>query len=195
MVLEDKSNVGIWSLGLPSKSCDNPRCNKSTGESRKCLHNYLSKRIYGSNSPSSFVHQFPKEAPIEFISLCKLRHYRPQIFRGGPSDSFRARRKSNERSKSLARTVEWTNWEDAFQIFVVGISDGPNSTSPAPSTPPLTPLPTSSSSTPFPSSSPFVTAPVRPPGATGLCKDGTYSYSAHHQGMCRGHDGVAQFYS
>ncbi len=31
-------------------------------------------------------------------------------------------------------------------------------------------------------------------GATALCKDGTYSYSATHQGTCSGHDGVATWY-
>ena len=102
---------------------------------------------------------------------------------------------SGSLSLILAQEAISTNWEDAFQIYVVGISAGPNSTSPTPSTPPLTPLPTSSSSTPFSPPSPVVTAPARPPGATGFCKDGTYSYSTHHQGMCSGHDGVAQFYS
>jgi hypothetical protein len=34
-----------------------------------------------------------------------------------------------------------------------------------------------------------------PPGATALCRDGTYSYAANHQGSCSHHGGVAQFYS
>jgi len=38
-------------------------------------------------------------------------------------------------------------------------------------------------------------APVAPGnGATALCKDGHYSYAAHHQGACSHHGGVAQFY-
>jgi Protein of unknown function (DUF3761) len=37
--------------------------------------------------------------------------------------------------------------------------------------------------------------PVAPGGGpTALCKDGTYSYAAHHQGACSGHDGVKVFY-
>ena len=32
-----------------------------------------------------------------------------------------------------------------------------------------------------------------PPGATALCKDGTYSYSQHHSGTCSHHGGVAQW--
>jgi hypothetical protein len=30
-----------------------------------------------------------------------------------------------------------------------------------------------------------------PPGATALCRDGTYSFSAHHSGTCSHHGGVA----
>ena len=30
-----------------------------------------------------------------------------------------------------------------------------------------------------------------PPGATARCRDGTYSFSKHHQGMCSHHGGVA----
>jgi hypothetical protein len=32
-------------------------------------------------------------------------------------------------------------------------------------------------------------------GATALCSDGTCSYSAHHQGTCSHHGGVAQWYN
>jgi hypothetical protein len=31
-------------------------------------------------------------------------------------------------------------------------------------------------------------------GPTALCVDGTVSYSAHHQGTCSHHGGVAQWY-
>lgn len=33
-----------------------------------------------------------------------------------------------------------------------------------------------------------------PEGATAKCKDGTYSYSKHHQGTCSHHGGVVQWY-
>ena len=32
-----------------------------------------------------------------------------------------------------------------------------------------------------------------PSGSTALCKDGTYSHSAHHSGSCSRHGGVAKF--
>lgn len=32
-----------------------------------------------------------------------------------------------------------------------------------------------------------------PPGATALCKDGTYSYAVNHQGACSHHGGVAEW--
>jgi len=38
-------------------------------------------------------------------------------------------------------------------------------------------------------------APVVPgTGATALCRDGTFSFAAHHQGACSGHGGVKVFY-
>jgi hypothetical protein len=54
-----------------------------------------------------------------------------------------------------------------------------------------TPLSTLSANTPNASAS----TPSIPGGATGLCKDGAYSFAKTHTGMCSGHGGVAQFYS
>jgi len=36
--------------------------------------------------------------------------------------------------------------------------------------------------------------PLVRPTPTALCKDGTYSYSMHHRGLCSHHGGVAKFY-
>lgn len=33
-----------------------------------------------------------------------------------------------------------------------------------------------------------------PPGASAICRDGTYSFSQHRQGTCSGHGGVATWY-
>lgn len=38
------------------------------------------------------------------------------------------------------------------------------------------------------------TTPSRPAGATALCRDGTYSYSASRSGTCSHHGGVAVWY-
>ncbi|MDN3359845.1 DUF3761 domain-containing protein [Actinomadura sp. DC4] len=37
-------------------------------------------------------------------------------------------------------------------------------------------------------------APAHPAGATAECRDGTYSYAAHHQGACSHHGGVLVFF-
>src|SRR6478736_1951410 len=36
-------------------------------------------------------------------------------------------------------------------------------------------------------------AAAAPPGATALCRDGTYSYSKHHSGTCSHHGGVKRW--
>ncbi|WP_141964136.1 DUF3761 domain-containing protein [Actinoallomurus bryophytorum] len=37
-------------------------------------------------------------------------------------------------------------------------------------------------------------APAHPAGATAVCRDGTFSYAAHHQGACSHHGGVLKFF-
>jgi hypothetical protein len=54
----------------------------------------------------------------------------------------------------------------------------------APSTPGLPPIQVTTNPVP----------PLNTVGPTALCRDGTYSYAAHHQGACSGHGGVAVFY-
>jgi hypothetical protein len=38
-------------------------------------------------------------------------------------------------------------------------------------------------------------APTAPPGATAVCRDGSYSFSQHHTGTCSGHGGVSEWLS
>jgi len=47
---------------------------------------------------------------------------------------------------------------------------------------------------PRPAPAPAPAPLVRGDGATALCKDGTLSFAAHHQGACSHHGGVAVFY-
>ncbi|MFD0327114.1 DUF3761 domain-containing protein [Streptacidiphilus monticola] len=59
---------------------------------------------------------------------------------------------------------------------------GPPSTTRSPAPPPSQPATTPPRST------------AAPNGATALCRDGSLSFAAHHQGACSHHGGVAQWY-
>jgi hypothetical protein len=101
-----------------------------------------------------------------------------------------------------AQSLIASNWYDAYKKYVLGINPQPisitspsaisSSTSlvPATSQTPAQPLQSSPVSSPTPSRSTL----DHPANAKGKCKDGTFSYSATHSGMCSGHGGVAQFY-
>lgn len=79
-------------------------------------------------------------------------------------------------SLAVAQRAIATDWFAAYQEYVT-VAGTPGTVAPAPSTPVAA-----------------VTSD-HPAGATGRCNDGTYSYAAHHQGMCSHHGGVAVFYS
>lgn len=76
---------------------------------------------------------------------------------------------------TVAQTAIATNWWSAYGAYV------------GEAVAPVAPVPVAPVPVPVP-------VPVMPSGATALCRDGTYSYAAHHQGACSGHGGVAQFY-
>jgi hypothetical protein len=80
-------------------------------------------------------------------------------------------------SLAAAQTAIATNWWSAYQLYVTGTA------APAPVPAPV----------PAPAPAPAPDSGV-PSGALALCKDGTYSFAAHHQGACSSHGGVAVFY-
>lgn len=79
-------------------------------------------------------------------------------------------------SLATAQQAIASDWWTAFNEYDAGSAPAP-----------AAPLTTQRAALP-----PATTA--RPSGATALCRDGTYSYSAHHQGACSHHGGVAIFY-
>jgi hypothetical protein len=76
---------------------------------------------------------------------------------------------------AAAQSLIATNWWTAYETYVLAESS-------APAAPVAVPAP------------PVAPAPAPGAGATALCRDGTYSYAAHHQGACSSHGGVATFY-
>ncbi len=103
-----------------------------------------------------------------------------------------------------------TNWIDAYYKYVLGVPSPtsiptpvvtPTPTPVAIPTPVVTPTPTPVVTptptpvvTPTPTPDPAI-SPSRPVGATGKCKDGTYSFATKHSGMCSGHGGVETYYA
>ena len=77
-----------------------------------------------------------------------------------------------------------TNWFTAYQKYVLRQSAArqPEPVT-APSTTSLTPPPVPDKTT------------SAPTGATGRCKDGTYSFAATRSGMCSRHGGVGEYYN
>jgi len=103
---------------------------------------------------------------------------------------------------AVAQSAIATNWEVAYQRYILGIVE-PSSTSSqaetaipseSASSTPIIPV-TTPTSLPSSVATPIPTSSTRPAGSTGKCNDGTYSFAATHRGMCSGHGGVAQFYT
>ncbi len=94
-------------------------------------------------------------------------------------------------SLAEAQKEDAQNWETVYNSHYGTISSGSSSdpddtaasgsinSSPA-TTPPSTPAKSSNSSVPS--------------GATGQCKDGSYTYATNHQGACSHHGGVAEWF-
>ena len=56
------------------------------------------------------------------------------------------------------------------------------------------PVPDAAAPTPAAAPMVAVVAPVKPDGATGQCKDGTYTTAHHFSGACSSNKGVAKWY-
>ena len=85
----------------------------------------------------------------------------------------------------IAQKAIATNWYTAYQQYV--LRQSPAQQPQAIATPSVTLL------TPAPVPD-ITTALSKPTGATGRCKDGTFSYAATHSGMCSRHGGVDEFF-
>jgi hypothetical protein len=83
-------------------------------------------------------------------------------------------------SLTTAQHAIASNWWDAYVRYVG-------------SSPTHTTVPTRAAPPPAPAQPTAAAGP--PSGATALCKDGSYSFAAHHQGACSSHGGVAIFYT
>jgi hypothetical protein len=86
-----------------------------------------------------------------------------------------------ERAITLATAQQAiaTNWWVAYQDYVRATPNPSTNQAPlAPAQPSPVPAPAASGN-----------------GATAQCKDGTYSFAAHHLGACSGHGGVKVFYT
>ena len=97
-------------------------------------------------------------------------------------------------SDGRAAPSDWTGWTITGETPAAGAAVPPGSTITLVATPPAPPPPPPPAPAPAPVQQ-APAAPDHPAGATALCRDGTFSYSAHHQGSCSYHGGVAQFFS
>ena len=99
---------------------------------------------------------------------------------------------------ATAQNAIAANWYTAYQRYRGISATAPTHTrAPPPTVTPDQPRPsTPTLSRPSPTRTHRPSASPVPPGggATALCNDGTYSYSAHHRGTCSHHHGVKIFY-
>ncbi|MFH5878047.1 DUF3761 domain-containing protein [Arthrobacter sp. NA-172] len=95
-----------------------------------------------------------------------------------------------------------SDWWAAYETYV-GPAPAPAAPAPAPAAPAPAPAPEPAPAAPAPVAPPPAApapepapapAPALGGGATALCVDGTYSFSATHQGTCSHHKGVAVWY-
>jgi len=80
-------------------------------------------------------------------------------------------------------SLKTTQTAEAIPTFTLTFTAVPSSTN--------TPLPPTFTQTPFPTAT-YVPQPTssHPPGSSGQCEDGSFTYAQHKQGACSHHDGV-----
>ena len=217
--LVNQQNIGTTICRSGFTSTIRPSSSYTTALKRSQLKSYPYSN-YGSTDVSLFEedHLIPLELGGNPTSVKNLW---PEPWSGNfdahDKDQLENKLKSLVCARSLALEVAQkaiaTNWQDAYQKYVLGttVATPSFSITPTPSTQSLEGTPNASptslalpptsevspsqlpivipsqNSTPTPTSS-------KPVGATGKCNDGTYSFAASHRGMCSGHGGVAQFY-
>ena len=145
---------------------------------------------YGFINPPAIAQDRPGAASL----TCKPASDTDQVIQQFPSYN------SPVNSLTLVTLITWCIPElKATGQTTQNVSPPPTSV-----LPPSPPNPLTTSAPPIPISIPIQsTSPqplptstaTQPAGATGKCNDGTFSFAAHHQGMCSGHGGVAQFYT
>jgi hypothetical protein len=168
-----------------------PKSSFTTALKKKQLVSTYSR--YGSTSTSLVEedHLIPLEVGGNPSSVQNLW---PQLWTG----DFGARKKdalenkihkmvcSNQITLKFAQALFATDWVEAYKVYVLGLTSTPTTT--------VTPSDTPTPNATVPSGAiPSPNATV-PSGATGLCNDGTYSFSATHSGMCSRHGGVSRYY-
>jgi hypothetical protein len=214
MLTQSFSAISAATLVLPIHSVTpggvNPTVSQSNIHSTICVSGYT-KSI---RPPASYTTKLKKRQLTSTYSrygsadtaLFEEDHLIPLELGGNPTDSKNLwpepwSGESNARTKDklenalhtlvcsgavplkTAQKAIATNWFTAYQKYVLrqSAAQQPEPVT-APSTTSLTPplVPDKTISTPT--------------GATGRCKDGTYSFAATHSGMCSRHGGVEDFY-
>jgi hypothetical protein len=115
------------------------------------------------------------------------------------------------KGKTTQKPINYTRYASALSERATFLASNPAKQQTAQPTPKPTPTP-QAVSTPAPTPAPqpsctngtYVnsagntvcrpeTADSTPPGATAVCRDGTYSFSQHHSGTCSHHGGVGEW--
>lgn len=200
-------NSGCRALnGLPDRACTPGALIVAAMASQICVPGYtkLVRSVSSAEREAVFAeYDLPSHAPGAFevdhlISLelggsNDIANLWPEL--ASPSPGFHEKdRVENELHARVCagtlaladaqRAIAW-NWIDLFTSNLAAVASLPgDSAIDLAIVPPVA----------VPTVAPVAPAVVPGNGATAKCRDGTYSYAAHHQGACSHHGGVAVFY-